>query len=120
MAKSRYPLKLYLTHLPNALMLGASALTNIAIWVWLLWYIRPQSELIFLHYNVLFGVDLIGPWYQVLSIPIIGVCILLVNAGLGWFFFGKDKFIAYIMNAVTVLAHVFLGIAALLLVFLNV
>jgi hypothetical protein len=115
-----YPLRLYLRHLPNTIMIGLSLLLNIMIWGWLLWYIRPQSDLIFLHYNVLFGVDLIGPWYQVLTIPIIGLCILLVNSALGWFFFGKDKFISYVLNAVGVISHVFLVVVAMLLVFLNV
>ena len=101
-------------------MLGVSLLMNVAMWGGLLWYIRPQNDPIFLHYNVLFGVDLTGPWYQVLTIPLIGLCIFLVNSALGWFFFGKDKFIAYLLNAVTVVTHIFLGISALLLVFLNV
>lgn len=120
MAEPRYPLKLYLTHVPNTLMMGVSLLINIGMWGWLLWYIRPGSGQIFLHYNVLFGVDLIGPWYHVLTIPTIGACVIGVNGALGWFFFGKDKFIAYLMNAITVITHIFLLIAALLLVFLNV
>ena len=117
---SFYPPRLYLKHLPNAIMLGISFILNLGIWAWLLWYIRPQDEQIFLHFNVLFGVDLTGAWYQVLTVPIIGLCVLLVNGMLGWYFFGKDKFIGYVLNAVTVISHVFLVIVAMLLVFLNV
>ncbi|PIT86206.1 MAG: hypothetical protein COU33_04435 [Candidatus Magasanikbacteria bacterium CG10_big_fil_rev_8_21_14_0_10_43_6] len=120
MNQGLYPIKLYLKHLPNAIMMSLSLLMNVLMWGWLLWYIRPQSDLIFLHYNVLFGVDLIGHWYQVLTVPVMGLCIIVVNNVLGWFFFRKDKFIAYLLGAVVVISHVFLVLVAMLLVFINV
>jgi len=115
-----YPITLYLRYLPNLIMLSLSLFLNLAVWIWLLWQIKPIAEPIFLHYNILFGVDLVGPWWKVLYLPIIGCVILLVNAILGWLLFGRDKFIAQFLNAVTVLCQMFLFIAAALLVFLNV
>jgi len=101
-------------------MLSLSLFLNLATWIWLLWQIGPTPEPIFLHYNILFGVDLVGPWWKVLYLPITGIIILLVNGTLGWLLFGRDKFIAQFLNAVTVLCQIFLFITAALLVFLNV
>lgn len=115
-----FPIILYIKHIPNALLLISSVLLNLAIWVWLLWQIRPQEEFLFLHYNVLFGVDRVGPWWMVYYAPLIGLCVLLLNAIIGWIFFEKDKLVGYLLNTVTVLIHIFLGIGAYLTVFLNV
>ena len=115
-----YPIKIYLLSIPNIILLSLAILTNIGIWVWLLWQIRPQEEFIFLHYNVLFGVDKIGPWYHVLALPLLGVAVILINTIIGWIHFEKDKFVGFILNMVSVFCQMFLAIAAYLLVFLNV
>jgi len=87
--------------------------------MWLLWSIRPRQDPIFLHYNVLFGVDFIGPWWKVLFLPLTSVIILLVNGLLGWALFSRDKFIAHILSTVSVIAAIFVFIAASLLIFIN-
>lgn len=120
MKKQLYPLKLYLQTLPNKILLGSNLLMNIAIWVWLAWYISPQKDPIFLHYNVLFGVDLVGQWWRVFIIPLVGLFIILVNAVIGWTTFHKDKFIAYFLSSTALVCQIFLFISAYLLVFLNI
>lgn len=115
-----YPIKLYLRHLPNRIMLLSSVMANLLIWGWLAWNIRPQESAIFLHYNVLFGVDLIGPWQRVFYVPLAGLSIILVNAFIGWFLFSKDKFAAHVLNGAALLSQIFLIVVAALLVFLNV
>ena len=65
-----YPIMLYLRNLPNLIMLSLSLFLNLATWTWLLWQISPTSGQIFLHYNILFGVDLVGPWWKILYLPI--------------------------------------------------
>src|SRR3989344_3163074 len=115
-----YPLKLYFRHLPNLIILSLSLAVNVAIWVWLLWQIGPQDEQIFLHYNILFGVDYVGEWGRVFFLPINGLAILLVNCVSGWSLFGKDKFYAQLLNATSLFCQIFLFVTAALLVFLNV
>ncbi len=97
-----------------------SLVINAATWIWLLWNIRPQEQLIFLHYNILFGVDFLGAWWQVLTIPLAGLFILLINAFLGWMLYTKDSFVALLLNVTAVLVQVLSFVAAALLVFLNV
>ena len=115
-----YPVKLYLKHLPNTVMLASALVLNIASWVWTLWQIPRTDQEIFLHYTILYGVDYIGEWWRVLNLPAIGLCILVANGALGWSLFHKDKVVGYLLNAVAVLCQVFILIAVSLLIFLNV
>ncbi len=55
-----YPLKLYIRKWPIALFGGLAALLNLFSWLWLSIQIPDTSGQMFLHYNVLFGVDYIG------------------------------------------------------------
>lgn len=115
-----YPIKLYFKNLPNLIMLSLSLAVNILSWLWLVFQIKPQQEDIFLHYNVLFGVDYLGSWWKVFYLPIFGLLIFWTNMIIGWALFGKDKFIAQILNAVSLFCQIFIFISAALLVFLNV
>lgn len=120
MKQKLYPIKLYIRHVPNLTMIGLSLLLNIASWVWLVWNIGKQDQQIFLHYNVLFGVDLIGNWNKMFNLPISGLFILILNATIGWLFFRNDKFISHIFNAIGLITQIIIFIASSLLVFLNV
>ncbi len=114
-----YPLKLYFKKLYIGGFFGAGLLVNIGIWLTLWWKMAGTEGDIFLHYNILFGVDLIGPVWKVYLVPILGLVILIINFLIGWFFYKQDKFIAQIMNFVGLLGQIFLVIVAALLIFLN-
>ena len=120
MSKSTYPIKLYLKYRPNLVMLTLGILINLFTWGWIMFQIRPQEELIFLHYNILFGVDYVGEWWKVFYLPLVGLFIFITNFVVGWVLFHKDKFVSIILNAVSLIAQVFLLVASALLVFLNV
>lgn len=115
-----YSVKLYFRNLANVVCLLSALLLNIFSWLWLALQIRPQAEPIFLHYNILFGVDYMGEWWRVFYLPGAGLLLLLVNTFISWRLSGRDKFIAELINAATLFCQVFILIAALLLVFLNV
>lgn len=115
-----YPIKLYFKHWPNLIMLSLSLILNLANWFWLLWKIKPQADPIFLHYNILFGVDYVGEWWRVLFLPLAGLLIFLINGLIAWIMFSKDKFAAELLNFVSLVCEIFLLVAGALLVFLNV
>lgn len=117
---SFYPLKLYFKNLPNLILLPLSLFLNIFVWVWLLWKIRPQVDPIFLHYNILFGVDYIGEWWRILFLPLTGLIILLLNAIIGWLMFRQEKFVAYLLNSITLICQIFLLLTSYFLIYLNV
>ncbi len=118
-SRQLYPLKLYVRSLPNIISLALALLLNIAAWVWLLSHIGPESGQVYLHYTILYGVDLTGTWSQALLIPGIGLIVLLVNAVLGWLFYGKDKFFAYLLNVISVFVGIIVLISTSITVFLN-
>ena len=48
---------------------------NVVNWGLIAYFIRPVDFPIILHYNVYFGVDVIGDWWQVYYLPLIGLLI---------------------------------------------
>ncbi len=115
-----YPLKLYLRKKQNLVLLGLGLLLNAASWIWLSLNIHPYLDQVFLHYNILFGVDLVGQWYAVFALPLAGLLIIISNAVLGWILYKQDAFAAYALNGIAIFVNILLLIAAALLVFLNV
>lgn len=115
-----YPLRLYFKRPANLVILSVSFALNLFTWGWLLFYIRPQEETLFLHYTVLFGVDYTGEWYQVFFVPLSGFVIFLINMVLGWFLFERDDFAGYVLNVVSLFIQVVLLATSVLLVLLNV
>ncbi|MEK7084762.1 MAG: hypothetical protein AAB932_06005 [Patescibacteria group bacterium] len=115
-----FPLKLYLAHLPNALLAGLAFLLNCATWGRILLELPPREESFFLHYNILFGVDYIGAWGNVLYLPSAGLLIFLLNLFLGWAVFREERFAAYLLLAIAALCNAGIFIAATLLILLNV
>ena len=115
-----YPIKLYLKYLPNLIILPLSLLLNIWSWVWLLIGIKPNLDPIFLHYNILFGVDYVGEWWRVFYLPLAGIIFLLLNFFLGWYFIKRDKFWVLLLNSGALLCQVFILISIYYLIYLNV
>lgn len=115
-----YPIKLYLKHTPHLVMIPLALLFNLGTWFWLLWNLPREADSIFLHYNILYGVDYIGDWWRAFYIPIAGLVIFLLNTLLAWLLFPKDKFASELLIGVSVFCQVFLFLAGSLLVILNV
>jgi hypothetical protein len=116
---SLYPIKLYARHPATILLVSASVLANIAVWLWIGLQIPPTDELVFLHYTILFGVDTTGQWADLFAVPFGGFAAILINAAIGWIFFQRDKYIAHVLNAIALAVQLFLFAAAVLLVTLN-
>ena len=114
-----YPLRLYFRQLPIVIPFVLSVVANVVTWGWLAWFFKPTSEPIFLHYNVLFGVDYIGDWHRVFLLPVVGVSILLINTLLGWLLASRDIVVAYILQVISLLSSSLLLLMALLLVEIN-
>jgi hypothetical protein len=116
----RYPFKLYIRHPYTKILLIITVVLNLLVWLSIALFIKPQDDPIFLHYNVLFGVDYLGLWWKILFLPLTGIMITLVNGVLGWLLFSKDKFVAHLLNTISVLSHIFILVATALLIFLNI
>jgi hypothetical protein len=73
----------------------------------------------FLHYNIIFGVDLVGNWWQIYYFPATGILIILLNYFFSAVAYKFDKFLARFLSFWVFFFHVFLTIGILLLVGLN-
>jgi hypothetical protein len=114
-----YPLKLYAKHPATAALFCLGVLVNAIVWALLLTQVPRESDQVFLHYTIFFGVDDIGPWRRLLIVPAAGLFIVLANGIFGWWAFSRDKFLAHLMNAGAALCQLFLLASSFLLVTLN-
>ena len=89
------------TFLENAFIknfLISSVVLLLAGWGALSYFIRPRETPIILHYNVYFGVDLLGAWWQAYLLQGVATLLFLAHVALGYSFYQrKDRFSAYIL-----------------------
>ncbi|OGH94976.1 MAG: hypothetical protein A2538_04785 [Candidatus Magasanikbacteria bacterium RIFOXYD2_FULL_41_14] len=114
-----YNIKLYLQDHFIGRLLGLAVFIQIFMWWYILSSVHPGGEQVFLHYNIVFGIDLIGNWQKLLYLPLGGLLILLVNYLVSWLFYSQDKFLARLLSVWSVLAQLFLALAVWLIVGLN-
>jgi len=88
-------------------LLTAIAL-NIILWIILYLKIKPSEYPIPLHYNIFFGVDLMGGYTKVYTLPGIGILILLFNLVLSFSLYKKERLASYLLIGIAVLIQVFL------------
>ncbi|MBU0707374.1 hypothetical protein KKG41_03305 [Patescibacteria group bacterium] len=77
----------------------------------LLWWLlysnfNNQTEFVPLHYNIYFGIDLYGPWYQILLMPLSGFVFILINAVVSYMVYQRARLISYILIASLVLCEI--------------
>ncbi|EKE12081.1 MAG: hypothetical protein ACD_14C00023G0004 [uncultured bacterium] len=100
-------------------VIGALIL-NALNWSAIAFFIRPVDFPIILHYNVYFGVDVIGAWWQVYFLPLIGLVILLVNSTLGYLFYGKkERIVAHLLMLGTFIVQIGITIAVASVLLIN-
>lgn len=100
--------------------IGAAALLAM-LWAFLLWRGLPLrvNAFIPLHYNIYFGVDLIGPWYGIFSPAALGTVAFLLNGLLLLFLYERRRFLAYAAAFGTVLIQIIFCVSAVFSVLLN-
>lgn len=93
---------------------------NVVNWILIAFFDRPVDFPIILHYNVYFGVDVIGAWWQVYFLPAIGLTVLLVNTTLGYLFYcQKERIVAHLLMLGTFIVQIIMTIAVASLLTIN-
>jgi len=108
----------WMSPLVHWLLIGTMFLDAVSLAV-LAYYNRPIDLPIILHYNVYLGVDIIGDWWQMYFLPIIGNLFFLVNTALAYFFYQKrERLAAYIflLASFFVEAGIFIAISGLMMI----
>lgn len=116
---SLYPIKLFFSQRLVIWPLIISIAVNICMWGYILIVFPPTAEIVFLHYNILFGVDLVGPWWRLLMTPILGLVILFVNLCIAWVSYQYDRLIAVVLLSSALLMQVLLLLATYQIIFFN-
>jgi hypothetical protein len=114
-----YSPKLYLRDRWVLVPLLGVILIQIFFWWYLIANIRSDAGQIFLHYNIIFGVDLVGDWWRIYLLPLVGTVVILLNYFFSFMFYSVDKFLARLMSGWVLFFHLFLMIGIILLVRLN-
>lgn len=115
-----YSPKLYFRDLWISAPLLGVILIQVFLWAYLISSIGPDAGQIFLHYNIIFGVDLVGDWWKIYYLPLAGVLVVLLNYIFSIFFYATDKFLARLLSGAVLFFHLFLLVGTVLLVRLNV
>ncbi|MEA2064747.1 MAG: hypothetical protein U9O66_00425 [Patescibacteria group bacterium] len=115
----KYLLKITFKDKAMSLCFFASLLLNIFIWIGYFLNIKNGESLIYLHYNIYFGVDFIGAWYKIFIIPIFGLIILLINYFISIRIYLNNKFASYILAGSALFAQFILLFASIAIIWIN-
>ena len=86
----------------------------------MLYFMRPVDFPVILHYNVYFGVDVIGAWWQAYFLPAIGMGILGVNFVLGMLFYKqKERVVAHVLILASLVVQIAVAIAIASIILIN-
>lgn len=101
-------------------LLILSFVTNLANWLILRVWVKPVDFSIILHYNVYFGVDLIGSYQQVYVLPAIGIILFCINSLLSLYFYQqKERIASYILLLAMFMIQLSLIVASTSVILIN-
>ena len=93
--------------------------TQLFVWPYIFFQLGQRSDYLFLHYNIIFGVDLVGPWWKILYLPLGGLAIIILNFLLSLYIYNQDKLISRMLLFFAALFSLFLAWAVYLAVDVN-
>ncbi|MFZ5364889.1 MAG: hypothetical protein ACOZBH_01660 [Patescibacteria group bacterium] len=99
---------------------------NIGIWLLLIIKFRaialsnPEKLTLPLHYNIYWGIDLFGQWYQGFIMPALGMAILIFNFILAIYFYSLKILASYFLIVSAAMVQIFLLISVILMILINI
>jgi hypothetical protein len=79
-----------------------------------------EAQFIPLHYNIFVGIDSYGAWQKIFYLPAIGLAIWAINFFLAFIFYNQKNLLSYFLAAISVLCQLFLLIATILIILINI
>jgi TRAP-type C4-dicarboxylate transport system permease large subunit len=93
---------------------------NLAEWIMLKIFVKPVDFPIILHYNVYFGVDMVGNYKSVFLVPLIGLALFLVNFFLSvYFYHRKERIASYLLLMAALMIQLSLLVAVFSIIIIN-
>lgn len=99
--------------------IALALLANIGLWVALFWTAVPTDSPIILHYNIYFGVDVVGNWKSLFFMPTLALGMLLLNLGLARFFYYKERLIAYLFAGTALILQLLMAVGVISAILIN-
>lgn len=103
----------------NLYALGIAGLLNIIHWGILFSKIKPSKTSILLHYNVVYGSDLVQKALYAYWIPLLALILFLINVIVAGFFYKKEKIAAYFLNISSIAIQLIFLAASIVLIVAN-
>lgn len=96
-------------HRLATLLLSLNIAANLYLWLFIYFRGRGTTGSVPLHYNVIFGVDVIGPWQRLFEKSLLGLIIIVLNYVLALLFWQKrEKLLSYFLLSVSLFVQFFL------------
>lgn len=93
---------------------------NLANWAALNIFIQPVDLPIILHYNVYFGVDMLGDWKNLFLLPAVGLILFFINFFLSLYFYRrKERIASYLLLIATLMIQLSLIVASASAIIIN-
>jgi hypothetical protein len=112
-------LKPYWHNKEVARVIALSVIINLVMWAYLFAHRIKSDYPIILHYNLFFGVDVLGDYEKVFLLPFLGLVILLLNSILGQFFYKTEKLASYILTLNILIIQILLMASSYLIIKVN-
>ena len=103
----------------NFVSLGIALLINIIHWVVLLFKIQPSDERILLHYNVVYGSDIVDKSYYIYFIPSLALFFLVLNSLVSSTMYKREKLASHFLNIASIAVQVIFITASIVLIIAN-
>lgn len=113
------PRKRFLTDPINFAGLGPALLINIIHWAILYFKIKLSSGTLLLHYNVIYGPDVVGRAIYAYVVPLSAFCLLVANIMLAVYLYRREKLAAYFLNFAGIVVQIVFLAATLMILQIN-
>ena len=94
-------------------------LFNVAMWVMIYLKVAPTDQTVVLHYNILSGIDLLGQWYQIYTLPLIGIVLLVFNYVVAYRIYSRQVTFSYFLTIASSLEQIILLISTFFVILVN-
>lgn len=97
-----------------------SLAVNLIEWIILKIFVRPVDFPIIIHYNVFFGVDMMGDYKLLFILPLIGFALFLINFFLSVYFYRhKERIASYLLLMTALMIQLSLFVSTLSAIIIN-
>lgn len=99
---------------------GLFILATVVLPLWRLFPGLYGLPVVPLHYNIHYGVDWTGAWWQIFLLPAMGVAFFVINTGIALFFVRRNALLTGVALSATVILSALLFVAMVFVVSLNI